>query len=88
MRNEVMTDDRMLQPSDYFDSPRSVLEADDLSQQEKIEVLTNWANEIRQLQVAEEENMSGAAGLGERLAAVENALLELDVDDTDHDAKA
>lgn len=83
-----MTDDRKLHPSDHFDTPGRVLESGDLSQQDKIEILTSWANEIRQLQVAEEENMAGAADLGEQLATVEKALLELGVDDMGHDAKA
>ncbi|MDZ7669347.1 MAG: hypothetical protein U5Q16_07970 [Gammaproteobacteria bacterium] len=82
-----MTDKRKLHPGDHFDTPRSVIEAGDLSREDKVEVLTNWANELRQLQVAEEENMPGKPGLGEQLAAVEQALLELG-GDVSHDAKA
>jgi len=55
---------------------------------DKLDVLTNWANEIRLLQVAEEENMGGSPDLAERLAAVEQALLSLGEDDASHDAKA
>jgi len=80
--------DRKSNPSDHFDDPQQVLDAADLSRADKIEVLTNWANEIRQLQVAEEENMRGTPGLAEQLAAVEQALLSLGEDDVHHDAKA
>ena len=80
--------DRKLNPSDYFERPADVLEADDLSREDKIEALINWANEIRLLQVAEEENMRGAPGLGEQLAAVEQALLTLGAHDHAHDAKS
>lgn len=83
-----MSDDKKSNPSDHFDDPRQVLEDGTLSKADKIEVLTNWANEIRQLQVAEEENMRGAPGLAEQLAAVEQALLSLGEDDVHHDAKA
>ena len=82
-----MNEDWKLHPDDHFETPQHVLDAD-LARSEKIEVLTSWANEIRQLQVAEEENMRGAPGLAERLEAVEQALLPLGEDDVAHDAKA
>jgi len=74
--------DRKSNPSDHFDDPQQVLDAADLSRADKSEVL------IRQLQVAEEENMRGTPGLAEQLAAVEQALLSLGEDDVHHDAKA
>lgn len=77
-----------LDPEAYFGTPEAVLEADDLSSAEKITALTNWANELRQLQVAEEENMRGSSSIGERLRAVEQALLTLGKADTAHDAKS
>ena len=84
-----MSRDRKLNPGDYYQSPADVLADDALSQADKIEVLTNWANDIRLLQVAEEENMPGAAAdLATRLEAVEQALLSLGHDDAAHDAKA
>jgi hypothetical protein len=76
-------------PSAHFSSPEQVLSEARLSQQDKIEVLTNWANEMRQLQVAEEENMSGAGGAGETLAKIEDALRQLGAEESgEHDAKA
>ncbi len=75
-------------PSDEFQSPQQVLDAADLSRDDKIRILTGWAYDLRELQVAEEENMRGAPGLAGRLAAVEQALLTLGVEDVRHDSKA
>jgi hypothetical protein len=83
-----MSDEKKSNPSDHFDDPRQVLDDGELSKADKIEVLTNWANEIRLLLVAEEENMGGSQELADRLAAVEQALLSLGEDDVSHDAKA
>ena len=84
-----MHEDRKRDPADHYGSPAEVLKDDELSRTEKIEVLTNWANDIRLLQVAEEENMPGAAAdLAARLESVERALLSLGEDDAAHDAKA
>lgn len=83
-----MSDARISNPSSCFDDPRQLLASTDLPVPDKIRALTNWANELRQLQVAEEENMPGPGALGERLAAVETALLELGAHDSSHDAKA
>lgn len=83
-----MSNDRMANPSAHFDAPADVLADDSLSRADKLDILTNWANEIRQLQVAEEENMRGQPGLAEQLEAVERALLSLGADDAAHDAKA
>lgn len=83
-----MSDERTRDPSRHFGTPAKLVAADDLSRSAKIEALTNWANEIRQLQVAEEENMKGPSDLGTRLQDVERALLELGADDPAHDAKA
>ena len=83
-----MSDEKKSNPSEHFDDPQQVLDDAELSKADKIEVLTNWANEIRLLLVAEEENMGGSPAPAERLAAVEQALLSLGEDDVSHDAKA
>lgn len=81
-------DPRTSDPSAHFATPQALLACDDLTRADKVRALTTWASEIRQLQVAEEENMRGAGGLGERLEAVERALLSLGAIDRHHDAKA
>ena len=56
-----MTDvDRaMLDPGSVFDKPSDVLQAEDLTREQKIEILRRWEYDARELQVASEENMPG-----------------------------
>ena len=76
-------------PSAHYASPDDVLADERLSAQDKVGVLTNWANEMRQLQVAEEENMPGTNSAGETLAKIEDALRRLGAEESgEHDAKA
>ena len=49
----------MLNPSAVFLRPEDVVERDDLTREQKIEVLRRWEYDARQLDVAEEENMGG-----------------------------
>ncbi len=49
----------MLNPTAVFRTPEEVLLREDMSREQKIEVLRRWAYDARQLQVAEEENMGG-----------------------------
>ncbi len=49
----------MLDPTAVFRTPEEVLVREDMSREQKIEVLRRWAYDARQLQVAEEENMGG-----------------------------
>jgi hypothetical protein len=61
MRKALMTDIEraLLNPASVFDTPEELLEAEDLSRDQKIEILRHWEYDARQLQVAEEENMVG-----------------------------
>ncbi len=49
----------MFDPTAVFRAPEEVLLREDMSREQKIEVLRRWAYDARQLQVAEEENMGG-----------------------------
>lgn len=49
----------MLAPTTIFRTPDDVLLREDLSREQKIEILRRWAYDARQLEVAEEENMGG-----------------------------
>ncbi len=49
----------MLNPSAVFLRPEDVVERDDLTREQKIEILRRWVYDARQLDVAEEENMGG-----------------------------
>lgn len=80
-----MTDiDRaLISPGAVFRSPKDVLEVQDLSRQQKIEILRRWEYDVRELQVAEEENMLGQSDIG--LDEVLQALHELGAGvDTEH----
>ncbi len=47
----------MLNPAFVFLGPEDVLQCDELTREQKIEVLRRWKFDALQLQVAEEENM-------------------------------
>ena len=47
----------MLNPALVFLGPEDVLQRDELTREQKIEVLRRWKFDALQLQVAEEENM-------------------------------
>ena len=47
----------MANPALVFHGPEDVLEGDELTREQKIEVLRRWKFDALQLQVAEEENM-------------------------------
>jgi hypothetical protein len=66
----------LLNPVSVFRTPQEVLEAKDLSRDQKIEILRSWEYDARQLQVAEEENMVGPRI--NMLDRVINALRRLD----------
>ncbi len=47
----------MLNPARVFRGPEDVLEGEELTREQKIEILDRWKFDALQLQVAEEENM-------------------------------
>lgn len=71
--------DLMQDPSTLFNTPRDLLEAPDLSVQQKTVILKQWKDDVLQRMVAEEENMSGDPDNAERLRQIANALEALDV---------
>ena len=48
----------ILNPAATFKKPQEVLDSQDLSREQKIEVLRRWEYDLRELQVAEEEGMT------------------------------
>ncbi len=47
----------MLDPTAVFRGPEDVLQRDELTREQKIEILRRWEYDALELQVAEEENM-------------------------------
>ena len=73
----------LLDPTAIFRTPQEVLDVQDLSRKQKIEILRRWEYDVRELQVAEEENMPGPSTVG--LDEVLQALHALDAGvDTEH----
>jgi hypothetical protein len=58
-----MTDDSkdyqeaLLDPASVFSAPEEVLERDDLTRSQKIQILRRWEYDAREIEVAEEEGM-------------------------------
>jgi len=65
----------LVDPGLVFKSPAELLANQDLSRQQKIEILRRWEYDVRELQVAEEESMEGPQPV--TLDTVLGALREL-----------
>ena len=50
----------LLDPSSVFGSPEDIATCDDLSDDRKIEILRRWEYDARELEVADEEGLTGA----------------------------
>jgi len=48
----------LLNPAMVFKNPQEVVESNDLSPEQKIEILRRWEYDVRELQVADEESMT------------------------------
>jgi len=68
-------DNDQTDPSTTYETPADLLKADDISRDEKIRLLRDWEYTLRQVQVAEEENMPN--GPKAHLKDVLDALHEL-----------
>ncbi len=72
----------LLDPTSVFTSPADVCEEQNLTQDQKVQILRRWEYDARELEVADEENMSGGGPdiLDEVLAALHRLNVEIDVD--------
>lgn len=62
-------------PAEAFDSPQDVANDPELSNEQKIEVLTQWRYDELETEVADQENMGGDKP--DKLGEINNLLLEL-----------
>ena len=69
-------DRAMLVPASVFKTPDEVLQSEELSSEQKIDILRRWEYDARELEVAEEENMLGSNS--DILDQILRALLKLD----------
>ncbi|MGH6821036.1 MAG: hypothetical protein ACREDU_09275, partial [Methylocella sp.] len=63
-------------PDQVFDSPMDVVTTASMTPEQKMKVLKHWEANAYDLQVATEENMTGAAEQS-RLAEVKKAIIKL-----------
>ena len=68
----------LLDPTSVFTRPEDVLAEASLSRDQKIQILRRWEYDARELEVADDENMSG--GSPDVLDRVLDALRRLDAD--------
>ncbi|MGH7852881.1 MAG: hypothetical protein ACREP3_05535 [Candidatus Binatia bacterium] len=77
----------LLNPSAVFKRPEEVVESNELSRNQKIEILGRWEYDVRQLQVADEESMTAPRPEPVTLDAVLKALRALGAPaDVEHSA--
>jgi hypothetical protein len=72
----------LLDPGGVFKTPEDVVRKSDLSRDQKIQILRRWEYDARELQVAEEESMSGpqTTSLDAVLAALRSLGAAADID--------
>ncbi len=68
----------MLDPASVFTHPEDVFDDPSLSREQKIEILRRWEYDARDLEVAEEENMSG--GPPDMLGEIRSVMHRLDAE--------
>lgn len=72
----------LLDPGAVFRNPAEVVQKPDLSREQKIQILRRWEYDARELQVADEESMTGpqTTSLEAVLAALRSLGASADVD--------
>ncbi len=72
----IKFDDAMHDPQRHYNLPENVVEDDQLSVEQKIQLLKQWKHDALELMVADEENMSGDSD--NMLQRVLNAINKLE----------
>ncbi len=67
-------DDMLLDPADAFDSPDQVLTAEQLSREQKIQILRRWDDDAKLLLTAQSEGMQSSDSGSAVLKQVQSAL--------------
>jgi hypothetical protein len=85
----VSVEKALLNPEAVFKKPQEVVKRNDLSREQKIEILRRWEYDVRELQVADDESMTAKEPqvTAVTLDAVLNALRSLGAPaDVEHSA--
>jgi hypothetical protein len=73
--NEMDLEKARLDPGSVFASPEELCESPGLSREQKVDLLQRWAEDARELEVAEEEGMGGGeSSLLERILTALDTL--------------
>jgi hypothetical protein len=67
----------LLDPAAIFKNPQQVIDANDLSRDQKIEVLRRWEYDVREIQVLDDESTTAKETHAVTLDSVLNALRSL-----------
>ncbi len=70
----------LLDPAAMFGTPEAILTDEEFETADKIRILKRWAYDIREMQVAQEENMAATQECRIDLGQVLNILHQLDPD--------
>ena len=76
-------DDMLRDPADAFDSPNQVLSTEQLSREQKIQILRRWDDDARQLLTAQSEGMRSTDSGSTVLKQVQEALEALGAEASD-----
>lgn len=76
--NRTEFDQILSDPSSCYQTPDEVLQDERLSREQKIQILKQWAFDERELEVAEEENMTGGDSPPLKLNQILLALREIE----------
>jgi hypothetical protein len=67
----------LLDPGLAFKTPDEILKRNDLSRDQKVKLLRQWEYDVREMQVAEDENMTGPQPVA--IGAIRDALRALGI---------
>lgn len=70
-------DQALVHPAAVFDTPIAVCETSQLTPTQKIDILRRWDYDLRELQVADAENMTGGTSPAAQLRQVHAALRQV-----------
>jgi len=92
MINNARFEDTMTDVAKVYSHPKDIVDAEDLSQQQKVKLLKQWEFDLRENLVASEENMTAdnvpEGQSAELLRGVRKALLAMGAEDHKNDSGA
>lgn len=75
--SRIDIDKALLDPTSVFKSPKDVVNNNSLSKQQKIEILKRWAYDAKELEIADDENMTATGKASDILDDILRAIESL-----------